>query len=137
MSFVLVTGASGEVGRGIVPVLEQQFPLKLLGLGPPPAERPHTQVDLLDWPALAEAMAGADAVLHLAVASRHSGTYEEDHFNDHRFDVNVKGTFHVFETARRAGVRRVVHVSSVMVTWGLALEGGPVAGDAPPRPVGT
>jgi nucleoside-diphosphate-sugar epimerase len=56
--------------------------------------------------------------------------------NDRRFDVNVKGTFHVFETARRAGVCRVVHLSSLMVTWGHA---GPalVPGDAPPRTVGT
>ena len=47
-----------------------------------------------------------------AVATGHDGVYEEDAFNDQRFDVNVKGTFHVFETARRLGVRRVVHVSS-------------------------
>src|SRR5207237_926521 len=68
--------------------------------------------------------------------SGHVGTYEEDAFNDARFDINVKGTYHVFETARRAGVRRVVHVSSLMVVWGYGTS-APVPGDAQPRPVGT
>jgi uronate dehydrogenase len=97
-------------------------------------------------------MNGVDAVLHLAVASGHSGPYEEDAFNDLRFDVNVKGTFHIFETARRLRVRRVVYVSSLMVSWGegqsyhtleeiypLEVEAmlPLVAGDARPTPVGT
>ena len=50
--------------------------------------------------------------------------------------MNVKGAFHVFESARRAGARRVVHVSSLMAVWGYGRQ-GPIAGDAPPRPVGT
>src|SRR5580704_8107907 len=114
MSFVLVTGATGEVGRGVVPLLEGQFPLRLLSLDPTGEDPRRLQADLLDRPALASALQGAVAVLHLAVAPGHSGTYEDDAFNDRRFDVNLKGTFHVFETARRLGIRRVVHVSSVM-----------------------
>ncbi len=134
---VLVTGATGEVGRGIVPLLESQFRFRLLSLDPPGDDARRIQADLLDWQALAAALQGAQAVLHLAVAPGHPGTYENDAFNDQRFDVNVKGTFHVFEAARRAGVRRVVHVSSLMVVWGHDLGAGLVAGDAPPRPVGT
>jgi uronate dehydrogenase len=42
----------------------------------------------------------------------------------------------VLEAARRAGVRRVVHTSSIMVTWGYPPP-EPIAGDAAPRPVGT
>ena len=57
------------------------------------------QADVLDWGALARAMAGVQAVLHLAVATGHSGNYEDDAFNDHRFDVNLKGTFHVSRAA--------------------------------------
>jgi uronate dehydrogenase len=99
-------------------------------------------VDLFDWQGLTRVMQGADAVLHLAVATGHSGTFEDDAFNDLRWDVNVKGTYHVFETARRCRVPRVVHVSSVMVTWGLAKEanlmmGEVVAGCAAAHPVGT
>jgi uronate dehydrogenase len=136
MSFILVTGATGEIARGVLPFLEPEFDLRLLALDPPGADPRRLQVDLLDWQALAQAMTGAQAVLHLAVASGHSGVYEDDAFNDLRFDVNVKGTFHVFETARRLGVRRVVHLSSLMVVWGHGTD-TLVAGDAAFRPVGT
>jgi uronate dehydrogenase len=135
MSFVLVTGATGEVARGVLPFLERDFELCLLAPDAPEGPR-YVRADVLDWEALARAMQGSGAVLHLAVAAGHSGTYEDDAFNDRRFDVNVKGTFHVFEAARRAGVRRVVHVSSLMVVWGYGAD-APVPGDAPPRPVGT
>jgi uronate dehydrogenase len=135
MSSVLITGATGEVGRAVVPTLEQHFSLRLLSLDSPEDSR-AVRADVLDWDALASAMEGVEKVLHLAVAPGHTGVYEEDGFNDLRFDVNVKGTYHVFETARRAGVRRVVHVSSLMVVWGHGA-GGPVAADAPPLPVGT
>jgi uronate dehydrogenase len=136
MSFILITGATGEVARGVLPFLEPAFPLRLLALEPPGDDPRRVQADLLDWEALARAVSGARAVLHLAVATGHSGVYEDDGFNDRRFDVNVKGTFHVFEAARRAGVRRVVHVSSLMVVWGHGT-GALVPGDAPARPVGT
>jgi uronate dehydrogenase len=136
MALVLVTGATGEVGRGVLPWLQEHFELRLLALDPPGDDPRRIQADLLDWETLSPAMHGVDAVLHLAVASGHSGVYEDDAFNDRRFDVNVKGAYHVFEAARRAGVRRVVHVSSLMVVWGHGVA-ATVAGDAPSRPVGT
>lgn len=143
MTTVLVTGATGEVARGVLPFLEKRFDLRLLALEPPGDDPRRIEADLLDWAALSRAMNGIDAVLHLAVASGHSGLYEDDAFNDRRFDVNVKGTYHVFETALRARVRRVVHVSSVMVTWGhgLALvqtkSPALVPANAEPAPIGT
>jgi uronate dehydrogenase len=136
MALVLVTGATGEVARGVLPLLEAQFSLRLLALDPPGDDGRRVQADVLDWAGLASAMRGVDAVLHLACATGHSGTYEEDAFNDQRFDINVKGTYHVFELARRAGVCRVVYVSSLMVVWGHGAD-ALVAGDAAPRPVGT
>jgi nucleoside-diphosphate-sugar epimerase len=143
MSLVLITGAGGEVGRGVLPFLERDFDLRLLDLHPHNKDGHWVQADILDRGTLARAMDGVDAVLHLAVASGHSGTFEDDEFNDRRFDINVKGTYHVLEAARRMKVRRVVHVSSVMATWGHALaraKGGQrkrIAGDVTPFPVGT
>jgi uronate dehydrogenase len=131
-----VTGGSGEVARGVLPLLERDFDLTLLSLDPPAGDPRHRRGDVLDLPGLTDAFRGAQAVLHLAVASGHAGTFEDDRFNDLRFDVNVKGTHHVFEAARRAGVRRVVHVSSLMVVWGHGCS-ALVPGDAAARPVGT
>jgi uronate dehydrogenase len=136
MSLILVTGAMGAVGRGVLPFLERDFSLRLLALDPAGDDPRRVQADILDWNGLTAAMEGVSAVLHLAVASGQSGVYEDDRFNDLRFDVNVKGTYHVFEVARRAGVKRVVYVSSLMVLWGHGAERF-VPGDAPPKPVGT
>jgi uronate dehydrogenase len=138
MGLVLVTGATGAVARGVLPFLEKRFDLRLLSPdGPEPGADPrHVRADLLDRASLARPLEGVESVLHLAVATGHPGTYEDDTFNDLRFDVNVKGTYHLFEMARRAGVRRVVQVSSLMVVWGHGAGGG-VPGDAPARPVGT
>ena len=81
-------------------------------------------------------MEGIDAVVHLAIASGHEGDYEDDDFNQKRFDVNVKGTWNVLNAAAKAGVKRVVHTSSIMVVWGYP-PGEQVESDAPPRPQGT
>lgn len=136
MSLVLVTGATGEVARGVLPFLEREFELRLLSPDPPGDDPRRVRADVLDLESLSRATSGAGRVLHLAVATGHVGTYEDDAFNDLRFDVNVKGTFHVFEAARRVGVRRVVYVSSLMAVWGYGA-GQEVPGDSEPRPVGT
>jgi uronate dehydrogenase len=133
---ILVTGGTGEVARGVLPFLERDFQLRLLALDAPLDDPRAVRADLLDWTALTRAMHGVQAVLHLAVASGHTGVYEDDAFNDLRFDVNVKGTYHVLEAARRTGVRRIVHVSSLMVVWGHG-HSSLVPGDARARPVGT
>ncbi len=146
MKTVLVTGANGYVATGVLPRLQECFNLRLFDKETPKHLLQNTQFvqgDLLDWSALEGALSGVSAVLHLAIAPGHSGTFENDSFNDLRFDVNVKGTYHVLETARRKKVKRVVHVSSAMVTWGhaqhlrsLEME-QKVPGNAPPRPIGT
>jgi hypothetical protein len=139
MPLILITGATGAVGRGVLPFLEKHFELRLLALDAAGDDPRWIRADILDRPALARAMNGVDAVLHLAVATGHSGTFEDEAFNDLRFDVNVKGTYHVFEAARRLRVRRVVLVSSVMVTWGYGLfePDKLIPGNAAPIPVGT
>jgi nucleoside-diphosphate-sugar epimerase len=93
-------------------------------------------MDITDPADVNAAMLDMEAVVHLAVASGHEGDYENDAFNQVRFDVNVRGTWNVLEAARRARVRRFVHTSSVMVAWDYPPP-AMVAGDAPPRPLGT
>ena len=69
-------------------------------------------VSVLDEDALREAIEGADVVFHLAALPRIPRSIE-DPVNTHR--VNVDGTLHVLEAARRAGVSRVVYSSSSSV----------------------
>lgn len=136
---VLITGAAGTIGRRLADYLRDRHDLILADLHPPAAPQSNDdwrRVDITRLGDLTEACRGVDAIVHLAIASGHEGDYEDEAFNDLRFDVNVKGTAHVFQAAARAGVRRVVHTSSIMVVWGYG-PGEYVGPEAEPRPVGT
>jgi uronate dehydrogenase len=130
---VLITGAGGCVGRRLSRHLAPRHELVLGDLQPGPDFR---HLDITRLGSVEAACAGIDAVIHLAVASGMEGEIEDDAFNELRWDINVKGTGHVFEAAVRCGVRRVVHTSSLMVVWGYG-PGEYVGPDAEPRPVGT
>lgn len=108
MTVVLVTGAAGRIGgylRAGLPPLG--WSLRCLDLAAPadPGGLPWFAGDVADPGALAPAMAGAGAVVHLA------GIPTEAAFADLRH-ANIDGTYQVFEAARQAGVPRVVYASS-------------------------
>jgi nucleoside-diphosphate-sugar epimerase len=75
---------------------------------------------------VARALAGSDVVFHLAA------TQHEMNIPDQRFrDVNVSGTRRLLEAAEQAGVRRVVHGSTIGVYGALV---GTIDEDTPCRP---
>lgn len=132
---ILITGAQGHIGRKLSGTLDP--PHELVLLDRVAVADPRARLgDVTDLASVEAAMPGVEAVVHLAIASGLEGEVEDDAFNDLRFEVNVAGTFHVLEAARRAGVRRLVYASSLMVVWGY----GPdelVGPDATARPIGT
>jgi uronate dehydrogenase len=132
---VLITGAAGFIGQRLARGLEAEYELRLADLQPPDDPR-GVRFDITRLEETLAVMHGIEAVIHLAVASGREGEFEDDAFNQKRFDVNVKGTWNVLEAARRAGVRRIVHTSSIMVTWGYPATAG-ISSDAPARTVGT
>ena len=132
---VLITGAAGLIGRQLTRALESAHELILGDIRPTDDPR-SVLLDVTQPVSVCAAMRNVDAVFHTAIASGHEGDFEDAAFNQLRFDVNVKGTWNVLDAAAKAGVRRFVHTSSLMVVWGY---GAPqsVASDAPARPVGT
>lgn len=132
---VLITGASGLIGTRLVRALESEHDLRLGDICPSDDPR-AVRLDVTQPESVRAAMQGVDAVVHTAIASGHEGDFEDDAFNQRRFDVNVKGTWNVLEAARLAGVRRFVYTSSLTVVWGYPAPEW-VASDAPARPVGT
>lgn len=108
---VLVTGSSGGVGRYVVEELKGRHDVVGYDLTPPtntqagPAR--FVRGDIRDLGTLAWAMQDVQGIIHLAAIP--------NPFNDppaRIIDVNVRGTYCVLETARLAGVRKMVMASS-------------------------
>src|SRR3954447_4701734 len=104
-----VTGGTGFVGSHLLRLaLEQSYDVRALTRGWKPPEDEIAWVDgALDRPeALLKLCTGADAVVHIAglinAASR--AGFET---------ANVAGTANMIDAARKAGVKRFVHVSSL------------------------
>lgn len=133
---ILITGAAGFIGRKLTRSLERAHDLRLGDIQPIAGDARYVPCDVTCPAEVQAAMQGIEAVIHLAIAAGHEGPYEDDPFNQLRFDVNVKGTWNVLEAARRSGVRRIVHTSSLMVVWGYPHPEW-VPADAAARPVGT
>src|SRR5687767_5171065 len=101
---VLVTGMSGLIGGAFRQACEGQYAMRALNRRAVPGVECHL-ADLGDLDAFLPAFSGVDTVVHLAAAA-----------GDHQAPAdilrsNVTGTYHVFEAARRAGVRRVIFAS--------------------------
>jgi uronate dehydrogenase len=93
---------------------------------PGPGEEGVT-ASVTDMAAVTAACAGADAVIHLGGIPT-EGAWAPI------LDVNVNGTYTVFEAARRAGVARVVFASSNHAVGFVPRESFPVSEDAVPAP---
>ncbi len=103
---VLITGSNGLIGRTLIDAWRQSDAYHPVGLAR--SNGPHTDIraDITDLDAVAAAMVGIDAVVHLAATSAVESPWEAVR------DSNLIGTYNVFEAARRAGVGKVVFASS-------------------------
>jgi UDP-glucose 4-epimerase len=120
----LITGGAGFIGSHIVEhLLQSNHQARVLdnfttGKGGNLAfatGNPNLEIirgDIRDTDAMASAMAGVDGVFHEAALVSVPKSVEQPALS---FDINVRGTFTVFDAARQAGVRRVVYASSAAV----------------------
>lgn len=134
---VLVSGANGFVGSAVVrALLRHGYPVRALvrpasdtasldGLGVE-----VVRGDLRDPPSLERALHGCEGLFHVAADYR---LWAPD---PHAiYAANVRGTHAILLAARRCGIRRVVHTSSV-ATLGLHPDGTPADEDTPARLAG-
>ncbi|GAB3425317.1 NAD-dependent epimerase/dehydratase family protein [Flindersiella endophytica] len=113
---ILITGATGNLGKGLVALLRAAgHDLVLSDLGTAPDEPPfdglpYHQADIQVGVGLETAARGCDLLLHLpAWHGIHSRTKTEADF----WRLNVDGTFWALQAARSAGVKRLVFLSSM------------------------
>ncbi len=118
---VAITGATGHLGGLIVRELhERQHTIKALVRSPDDGRGrslllPLTNIsiefvngDLSDESALTHLMRGCDALIHCAAIISIDGDMKGQVHN-----TNVEGTRRVMEAAKAAGIKRVVHISSI------------------------
>ncbi len=122
----LITGATGFVGSAVVrAALRDGWQVRVTRRGASDMraldglEVETVTVDLSDTEALTQAMAGCDAVFHVAADYR---LWAAD--PNELYENNVEGTRRVCEAALAAGVTRVVYTSSV-ATLGIPKDGSP------------
>lgn len=118
---VLVTGGAGYVGSMLVPQLLEEgyavtvFDKPYFGNGHLPLDHAKLTViagDIRDTDAVAAAMEGIEAVLHLACISN-DASFELD--EDLSTTINLDAFEPIVVAAKRAGVRRFVYCSSSSV----------------------
>ncbi len=125
---ILVLGGNGFVGSHLVEtllaggarvrVLDRSGSLKT----PPLSGVDYRHADLADLPALTEALADMDLVIHL-ISTTVPGTANQDPVAD--IEGNLIGTVRLLQKLRDAGVPKLIYLSS----------GGTVYGDTPGMPI--
>jgi nucleoside-diphosphate-sugar epimerase len=134
-----VTGAAGHLARALIPRLLADPGVeavvgidRCIGSLRDPRLTQH-RMDIRD-PRLAERLAGADALVHLAFVLMGGGLGRARHDREVVRASNVEGAQRVFEAARAAGVARAVFLSSVAVYGAWPGNPDPIPEHQPLRP---
>jgi UDP-glucose 4-epimerase len=125
---LLITGGCGFIAANLIPRLARAGNVRIRALDNEslgqrahiadlPAEFVHA--DIRDRAALDRALAGVDAVIHLAAHTRVIESIENPAYN---FEINASGTLTLLEAMRAAGVRRLINAST----------GGAILGEVEP-----
>ena len=115
---ILMTGGAGDLGQTLVPRLlnngDTPVILDIRAPREPKQEAMFIQGSILDRPRLQEALRGCDCIVHIAAwHGIHESRGERNAYDF--FDLNVRGTFEVFEAAASLGIDKIVHISTTSV----------------------
>lgn len=130
---VLITGAAGMIGKQLQGFLRDRYRLRLMyhqTVLPAVGDDEVIVGDVRDLPTVERAVAGVDAIVHLAGDPKVDATFEST------LENNIRGTYNVYEAARRQGKPRVVFASTNHVAGWYEVLKEYVTPDMPVRPDG-
>ena len=134
---VLLTGASGFVGKAVLKTAQQRglnirsvFRLSDSASGHPEAVLVSGLDGAADW---SQALQGVDVVIHAAARAHNMREEALDPLAEYR-RVNVEGTLNLARQAAMVGVRRFVFISSIKVNGEATAPGHPFAAGDNPAP---
>jgi UDP-glucose 4-epimerase len=132
MTRLLVTGASGFIGRAVVNAFAADGRALRAAVRQPPQPPLPANVEVVAHPELSQTfdwaplLDGVDQVVHLAGIAHTAGIAED------RYDrVNRQATAELAAAAARAGVRQFVFISSIRAQSGPAADHALTEGDQP------
>ncbi|MDP6042452.1 MAG: NAD(P)-dependent oxidoreductase [Candidatus Latescibacteria bacterium] len=116
---MLITGAAGSIGAALRHHLKDRYDFRLLFHRTIPDDlAPSDEIivsDISNFEAMVEACDGVDVIAHLAIFNRWRGM-PRSQLAQSTFDVDMKGTYNIFEAARINKVETVVYASTNHVT---------------------
>jgi len=109
---ILITGAGGSLGSGLAEALEGKHELVLSDCFPLDTSHAFRQADLRQLEQTLPLARGCDFIVHTpAWHGMHGGQKSEVDY----WQLNVDGSFHVFQSALQHNVRRMVWISSIAI----------------------
>lgn len=130
---ILITGANGFVGSALVRLMVARGLDVLPVVRTAPLESAPTSVgigDMLDFDGWESLMSGVDVVVHLAAKVHQAEGVSEEEYRAANVDVTSK----MAAAARRAGVRRIIYLSTVKVNGERTAAGEKFSGNDKPAP---
>lgn len=107
---ILITGAAGRLGselrRGLAPLARKLRLADVAEIGDIQPNEAALTFDLADEAAVYEATKGVDAIVHF-------GGVPLERPWEEILNSNIRGSYHIYEGARKNGVKRVIYASSV------------------------
>ena len=115
---VLLTGGSGNLGQTLVPLLLNKVdtPVILDVRAPRNLKKEAVFIEgsILDRSKLTDIFRGCDCIVHIAAwHGIHESRGEKNSYDF--FDLNVRGTFEVFQAAASVGIDKIIFISTTSV----------------------
>jgi uronate dehydrogenase len=129
-NIVLVVGSAGRIGQAVVAELKSRgLPVRGFDRQKTPGLDDAIVGDITDGDVVQRVATGVGTLIHLAA------TPDDDDFLARLLPNNIAGVYHVMESARLTGVRRLVLASSGQVNWWQRVNDQlPVRAEDPPSP---